>query len=1175
MVSTSARGRGGASRSLLAIRLFGGAQFSFDARPWRFAAPPRTIPLLAYLVLHRGKALPRDVVAFALWPDDDEATARANLRRHLHYLRAALPLIDGQSPWLTIGGRSTLAWSPGARCTIDVVEFERLSARDSSLEAADALYAGDLLPDVSDDWILGERERLRAAALTNLTKLIQAARLDGKLPAALRFAERLLTLDPWREDAVRHAMELRYALGDRAAAIAEFEDFAARLRRDLAAEPMPETRACYESLVRDAPVLQPGRGVETSTEKAERQPILPFVGRDSELAQLHVWWTKAAHGNGSLGLLGAEAGIGKTRLLSEFKRLVESEGGRVLVGATSSLESVPYQAILQAVQGAAAIVSGLRVDRVWVAVFADLIPELRSHYPGLPPAPGSGDVRTRLFEAFFQILSALAAQRPTLLIVEDLHWAGEATIDLLENLSRRLGSTRLLVVGSYRDEEVDRAHPLRRLRKRSGPNRPVSRLALGPIQRDDVRQMLAKMPRSRAVRPDWSEQLYNRSEGNPLFLTQLLAAALEAGTAEPFHETLPGGIRELIRARLAHLSPDAHSLALLAAVVGDAFDGDLLQDLAAWDAPRIDGAVHELLDRRVIRDTGLGESGDYTFAHHLIEATAYAEAAARDLSRRHERVARALVELYPARQDELSYRIARHFQRGANPHEAAGFYARAARFALARFAYDDAAARATAGLNLADSDEQKQTLLLVREEAHARRGDSTSRESDLEALSALVASEDVQTRGEIMRRRINLFHTADRRDKESASIEALVALAECSGSASAEIEGHYARARLLMLASRGADAVTECERALQRASAAEDVGAQIRCHCLLADIYDRSAEFPNAQSALAKAEALSRSAADPAAQLAVLLMACRLANWQNRYDELHQHAERMREIATACGDRGHEGIANNALGVVALYRFEIAEARRYFERAIEVFESVDRPRNVIAARLNQTLLLTRLGCLDDAIAVADAGKRMAQAAGAALFGEAVDCLAAEAYLRRGSIEEARAIATDALERSSVSGSRNKAIASMKLVRCDAMQGDFQRALARLDETLPLLGVPGLEIQRCDALGDRAWIATQLGNAALALASMREFLPAVQSEPLRFGEPEVVFWVASRACGAAGLQEEAGAHIATAWSIYQSRLLRIPEEAVRERYARLWFHRDLEAAYAQGAVAARP
>jgi DNA-binding SARP family transcriptional activator/predicted ATPase len=1160
-VGTSRRDRT-TPQKLLTIGLFGSAGFAFGQEPWRFAAPPRTLPLLAYLILHRLRPVPRDVTAFALWPDDDEAAARANLRRHLHYLHAALPASPNEQMWVRVHGRTMLQWNLDAPCSIDVVNFERLSKTDASLDAADQLYAGDLLPDVNDDWILGERERLRAQELENLAKLIAAARRAGALAQALRYAQRLLSLDPWREDALRQAMELRYALGDRARALAEFEMFAARLQRDLDAEPMPETIACYESLQRDAPVLQMSADGAAAKDETQR-PILPFVGRDNELAQLHVWWTRAARGTGALGLVSAEAGVGKTRLLFELKHLVEAEGGRVLAGATPSLETLPYQAILEALNGVASAVATLSVDRVWIATLTEFLPELASRCPNLQPPPISPDlVRNRLVEAFFQILKALSDQRPTLLILEDIHWAGEATIDLLEQLSRRTTNTRLLIVASYREEEVARTHPLRQLRKRPAVGRSIVRLSLGPITLIDVEALAAKLARRLPPDPQWAQLLYGRSEGNPLFLTQLIATVLEQGTSAPLREALPGGVRGLIRARLSRLTNDARSLALLAAVAGDAFDVDLLQEVAAWDAMRITAALHELLDRRIIRDTGLAESGDYAFAHHLIEATAYGEASAQDLTRRHERVAVALKELYPAKQDELSYRIARHFERGAQPEHAAEFYARAARFASARFAYDDAAARATAGLALATSESQRQTLLLIREDAHARRGDSTSREADLNALDAVVDSKDFETRCELARRRVNLFHTADRRAEESAAIDQLTELAERSKSARSLFEARYARARLLMLSSRSEAAGAECERSVQLAIAADDTVAQTRAYCLLADILDRRADFPCAHEALAKAQMLSDRSHDSAAQLAVLLMSCRLANWQNRYDDLHDHALRMLELAMACGDRSHEGTASNALGVVALYRFAVADARRYFSRAVEIFEALNRPRNVIAARLNQTLLLTRLGCLDEAIAVGEAARQLAQNADAMLFREAADCMVAEPYLRKGDVARARGVACEAVELSSASSSRNRATATLKLARCDAMERNFEKAIALIDEALPLVTLPGLEVQRCEALADRCSSAISLGWWEAARQSAAAFLPTLRDDPARFGEPEALFLIAARLFQQIGASDEATANLQAARTIYDSRLTQIGERSTRELYASLGFHREL-------------
>ncbi len=170
--------------------------------------------------------------------------------------------------------------------------------------------------------------------------------------------------------------------------------------------------------------------------------------------------------------------------------------------------------------------------------------------------------------------------------------------------------------------------------------------------------------------------LYLRSEGNPFFIAQFVAAIAEQGSIA-LEESLPRELGALIATRLERLSPDARAVALLAAVVGDAFDIELLQELTAWHQSRLVSALGELLDRRLVRDTGSTRNGDYAFAHHLIEGAAYAAAGERDLSPRHIRVAQALEELYPDRLDDLSHRIARHYERGNRGDSAALYYARA------------------------------------------------------------------------------------------------------------------------------------------------------------------------------------------------------------------------------------------------------------------------------------------------------------------------------------------------------------------------------------------------------------------------------------------------------------------------------------------------------------------
>src|SRR5579872_3298985 len=362
--------------ALLRVGLFGTPRFVVGDEPWRFSAPPKTLPLLAYLILRRDKPVSRQAAAFALWPDEDEPAARANLRRHLHYLQAAFPQADEDNPWIVMQGRTAVQWNARSRCSVDVYDFERLSQSDESLEEAIELYTGDLLQDITDDAIEADRRRLHDLAAANLSKLVASNRRDHKLSVALAFAQRLLALDPWREDVVRAIMELRYAVGDRAGAIAEFRSFAERSVRELNESPMPETQACHEAIVRGTLVLHEARGgaaALAADAPRETSTVLPFFGRETELKQLRAQWKMAVQGCGTFILIAGEAGVGKTRLLNEFARIVESDGARVLRGCAAFNDPVPYDPLIGALRDALPMVTSARIDRIWLAALAPLI----------------------------------------------------------------------------------------------------------------------------------------------------------------------------------------------------------------------------------------------------------------------------------------------------------------------------------------------------------------------------------------------------------------------------------------------------------------------------------------------------------------------------------------------------------------------------------------------------------------------------------------------------------------------------------------------------------------------------------------------------------------------------------------------------------------------------------
>lgn len=325
---------------MLQIYLFGPLRLLYQGQPLKFAALPKTLPLFAYLLLHHDKPIPRTTLAFTHWPDVSEAEARSNLRRHLYELRRVLPKAPEERPWLLVDNH-TVQWNPAAEYWCDVVAFEEAGVTAAQWAEAAQLYGGDLLPELYEDWIFLERERLRNRFFDLLSHLMDHARAANDHPTAICYAQQLLHHDPLREDVVRALMTLRHASGDRAGALQEYQRFAQRLRAELDIAPMVETSALYDTLARQLPETSPTPSqaaltapVPSPPTPINQEPLPPhnlpaqltsFIGREAEVAGVCNLLTRREGGIRLLTLTGA-GGSGKTRLAMEVgARLVATQ----------------------------------------------------------------------------------------------------------------------------------------------------------------------------------------------------------------------------------------------------------------------------------------------------------------------------------------------------------------------------------------------------------------------------------------------------------------------------------------------------------------------------------------------------------------------------------------------------------------------------------------------------------------------------------------------------------------------------------------------------------------------------------------------------------------------------------------------------------------------------------
>jgi DNA-binding SARP family transcriptional activator len=684
---------------MLNLRLLGHFQVADGTVTLTSRLRPRAQRLLAYLLLHRHAPLPRERAAFTLWPDQPEKESLGTLRRALSDLRAALPKLESHE-WI-IATRDELRWDPDAACWLDVAEFERLvhEATPVALHEAVALYAGDLVSDWVEEWAQVERARLSQMHSGALVQLIGHHRALGDYGAALGLARQALSLDPLSESIHREAIALHYLAGDRGAALAEYERFRARLNEELGVEPMAETQALAAVIARGAPLPVPNVAAPRTSSPA---PALPqLIGRDHELAQLIEWWESAAKGRGRFAIVSGEAGVGKSHLTLKLADEVARRGGLALVGHCYEFErALPHQAIIEMLRAAAHRLRHADLSSAHRAALAHLAPDVISASANSTLGAPSTDMRAQLFEAVLQAFGALARTQPLLLLLEDVHWAAESLLDWLTYITPRLGAQRMLVVSTYRTEEVGVEYALARLERRFGRDGAVVSLPLKPLTREGHRELILRLSKLKEAEVDpVADRLFAETSGNPFFLHEVVRGLTEAGAIEvskgkwtgAFVEAasgaeirLPDTLRATIMARVERLNAMARAFLRVAAVAGRVFEYAIVQHAGGWADELALDALEALLGRNLVRQSDSPQS--FAFAHHLVQEVIYLDTTAPRRAYWHRRIAEALGSLRPDDYEALAY----HLDRAGDESRAGGHYARAGEQAAALYANEEA-----------------------------------------------------------------------------------------------------------------------------------------------------------------------------------------------------------------------------------------------------------------------------------------------------------------------------------------------------------------------------------------------------------------------------------------------------------------------------------------------------
>jgi DNA-binding SARP family transcriptional activator/tetratricopeptide (TPR) repeat protein len=689
--------------------------------------------VFAYLVAERDRPVPTEELAEAVWGTALPPTWRPALRGVISKVRDFLDLlgIPAAAALTSSSGCYRLVLPTDTSVDVEAAEGAADAARRAldqgrlgqalaAAERARAVAGRPLLPGLDGAWVEDRRAALHLVHVRSLELLVDVHLAAGHPALAVGPAGDLVALEPFRDSAYRRLLRAHTASGDRGEALRSYDRYRRVLAEELGVGPSPELEAAHLELLHAEPAAgAPGGPAALWAGLPGPEPSVGvFVGRGPELRRLHAAWTDARQGRRRTVLVAGEAGIGKTRLVTELATLAEQDGAVVLAGRCDQHLGVPYLPLREAVGRQLATYPSERLRTLLGSRTAALVrfwPELAWRLPTLPTQPAVGPEADPylLFDALTGLLEAMAVTGPLLLVVDDLHGADEATLLLLRSLARAWRPARLLTVLTYQD---DRRAPRTSLTAALGDlvrSPGAELLTLRGLDDDEVAAMAAATV-ARPLGPGGpalAHVLRERTGGNPFLVAELLRHLVETGAlgagdaaevaAGPAADDVPESVRWVVGQRMVRLGGPVEHVLGVAAVIGQQADVAVLGRVADLGYDHLLSALDTAVAAGLL-EVRPGAPGRYAFHHPIVRDLLYRKLAAGERARLHRRVGEALQELTGG--TSLLGELADHFELAGSPFaDRAVDYARlAGEEAFAKGRYEEAAHRRGQALAVLD-----------------------------------------------------------------------------------------------------------------------------------------------------------------------------------------------------------------------------------------------------------------------------------------------------------------------------------------------------------------------------------------------------------------------------------------------------------------------------------------
>lgn len=662
---------------MLQIRLLGVLQISVDGNVLPSLPTQKANGILGYITLNTGKGLSREHLAGLFWPDRPQSNARRSLHTALWQIRSLLKKAGLKPEKLFSASSNTVCWSPEIDYWLDVPEFEKSvnQASPSQLQNAVDLYRGSFLSNIYEDWCLEERYRLESYYLRALSKLISHYLESRRFSAAMETSRLLLKADLLNEVAHRALMLSNYQLGNRSAAIEQYHECARLLKRELNIDPSEETRNLFQSIQEERITYNPpvtgSLSPSVLLKNIKNPPInsklnleeTGLFGRDDEYNQLNRWWE---NGSQFALLMKGEPGVGKTRLAQEFVRRLQSSGVVVGWGMCLPIEQgSPYYSIQTALYDLVANLPPEVRGSVpeWQAVeISRVFPEFSSLFDVSITYVTDYFDQNRMFTAICNLVHNISQSISILLVIDDINWAGQSTIHLIEFLVRYMlsvqteNSKKVRILAMTNEIAVPNYQSMSIIRLRR--DQLILDLDLNPLNPEDVVRWINTSSGGAKNAKKLADALYHKTLGNPLFIRETLGALVKDGIlaidktiwegpalkTDPLRLPLAESIKQIIEGRLMPLSQSAIETAQGGAVIGTYFDVSEIGIITGREEESVIKDLEELVTAQIIMVNSPPKKHDFEFRHHLFQQAIYERILPPARALMHRKLARKLID---------------------------------------------------------------------------------------------------------------------------------------------------------------------------------------------------------------------------------------------------------------------------------------------------------------------------------------------------------------------------------------------------------------------------------------------------------------------------------------------------------------------------------------------------